>query len=121
MHGQVGFNTREDREEQMKAKAQKLETEKAMFAISRYIRNEGGKRQDWYVGITCDLPERLFGFHGVQEGNQFIYVECSCDEVARTVEYYFTNILHCDGDTGGGNEGSNIVYAYRIAANTRER
>jgi hypothetical protein len=65
------------------------------------------------VGITSDVPGRLFGDHKVSQAlDRWIYRTASSHLVAREVEAYFLS-AGMDGGSGGGDRKSQIVYAYR--------
>jgi hypothetical protein len=66
-----------------------------------------------YVGITKDVKSSLFGDHDVSEkGGTWIYRTASSDSAARDIEQHFF-VAGMDGDGGGGDEESKIVYAYK--------
>lgn len=83
--------------------------------ISEYIQESGIKKWfAWYVGISKDARNRLFNEHGVSEdGDGWIYCQANSSNAAREVEDYFVNTLGTDGGTGGGDDESDMVYAYR--------
>jgi hypothetical protein len=90
-----------------------------------YIKSHMGQSpvyKDWYVGITNDYEERLFGFHKVDENKSgYVFVIAESNDTARAIEDYFVNSCHTDGGPGGGKDNSDIVYAYKIMPYTRER
>jgi len=89
--------------------------------FSSYIVGNGNNGNGWYVGITKDRDERLFNFHNVKEnGGVWISWEAPSTEIAREIEKYFLD-RGADGGTGGGDDDSNIVYAYKITSYTRQR
>ncbi len=71
----------------------------------------------WYVGITSDINDRLFGFHRVTDW--YIYRRAFNDTDARLVEQAY-HYVGCKGAGGGGDENSVFVYAYIITAQTAE-
>lgn len=74
---------------------------------------------DVYVGITKDVDERLFVDHNVARKNaSWIYRHASSDIAAREIEQHFLS-AGMDGGDGGGDEQSNIVYAYRKTSSTK--
>ena len=87
--------------------------------IDAHIGRYGGGYSTWYVGISKDAKDRLFNGHSVKEKKDtWIYRTASSSQVAREVEDYFVNTLGTDGDTGGGDNNSDMVYAYKKAAHT---
>jgi hypothetical protein len=89
--------------------------------IVSYISEHGSTYSDWYVGITKDVEERLFTFHNVaKDGGTWIYRTASSSEIAREIESYFLD-LGADGGSGGGDDDTDIVYAYKIMNTTVER
>lgn len=81
----------------------------------------GGRYSDWYVGIASNPRQRLFNDHNVQEnGYGWIFREAFNPESARDVEAHFTDTLGADGDTGGGDNTTKFVYAYKKSSYTRE-
>jgi hypothetical protein len=89
--------------------------------IINLISNNGGVYSDWYVGVAENPRERLFEGHGVNEASDlWAFSTCSTSDEARSVESYFVNTLNTQGDTGGGSNSTNAVYAYKITSHTRE-
>lgn len=89
--------------------------------ILTYINNNGGIYPNWYVGIAQEPRKRLFVDHAVLEvGDAWIYDWCLTSDAARRVEDYFVNVLKTSGDTGGGDENTTAVYAYRKSSHSRE-
>lgn len=87
--------------------------------IKSYIDDHGGQYNRWYVGISDNARKRLFDDHNVDEDSDlWIYRTASSATVARRVEDYFVNELGTDGGTGGGDENSNQVYAYKKNSHT---
>ena len=67
----------------------------------------------WYVGIASDPKVRLFTEHIVSEtGDLWIYCKCFNEVSARSVESDLLQ-LGCDGSTGGGDQSTTYVYAYK--------
>ena len=86
--------------------------------IEAYFGKHGGDYAAWYVGITKNVDERLFGRHKVRSnGNAWIYRSAETDAVARPVEQHFLD-LGMDGGAGGGDDDAVIVYAYKKSAGT---
>ena len=87
--------------------------------IKSHMQERGGKYSDWYVGISKDARDRLFNGHGVKEKKDvWIYSKASSSQTAREIEDYFVNTLGTDGGAGGGDETSDMVYAYKKARHT---
>jgi hypothetical protein len=87
--------------------------------IENHISENGGVYGEWYVGITDDINERLFGYHNVK--HVYIYRVAPTVEWAREIERYFIEKQHTDGGSGGGNNKSKYVYAYKIRMETKQR
>jgi len=89
--------------------------------FSRYMTKHGDRHySEWYVGITNNAERRLFDEHAVDSNrNPWIYQYAATSDDARSIEAYFLD-LGCQGGSGGGDDTSNIVYAYKVAANTVE-
>ena len=74
--------------------------------------------KDCYIGITSDAERRLFVEHNVsREKGYWIYRTASSHKVAREIEQHFIE-RGMDGGTGGGDEDSRIVYAYKKTSHT---
>ena len=84
--------------------------------FEQYIRKSGAEYySEWYVGITENLKDRLFGDHDVPEENHWwITRETKSIEAARKVEKFFLD-KGCDGGTGGGHTDAKYVYGYKKA------
>ena len=88
--------------------------------IRSYMTKRGGDMDDWYVGIAAKPTERLFDDHSVDKDNgAWIWRRASSDSVARDIEKHFLD-KGAQGGTGGGDEDSTAVYAYKITWGTRE-
>jgi hypothetical protein len=89
--------------------------------IDSHIRNRGTHRySEWYVGIAADAQERLFTDHNVsRENGHWIYRQAQNDDAAREAETEFHD-KGCMGGSGGGDENTVFVYAYRITQTTKE-
>lgn len=83
--------------------------------IDAHIKKGGGGYGAWYVGISEDAEKRL-NKHNAKEW--YIYRQASSSQVAREIEIYFVNVLGTDGGTGGGDENTDMVYAYKKTADT---
>lgn len=89
--------------------------------IVGYIRKTNTPLTEWYVGIAIDAPARLFEGHGVHKDvDYWIYRECFTADAARRVKRYVIAIYQTDGGSGGGDDRSRFVYAYKKEPHTRE-
>lgn len=80
----------------------------------------GGNYSDYYVGITKDIKERLFGAHKVPtEGHCYIYREALNDTHARAIEKHYLD-KGMQGGGSGGDVESVYVYVYKISSVTVE-
>lgn len=87
-------------------------------AIDGHIKKQGGPLSNWYVGITENIEQRLFGAHKVpKKKHWFIYRKAYSQADARSLEKLFVN-KGCDGGAGGGDEDAIFVYAYLKTAQT---
>lgn len=88
--------------------------------IDAHMRKSGIVNAGWYVGITSDIEERLFGYHQVPKQNHWLIYRraVSCDE-ARTIETEYHR-AGCKGAGGGGGRTATYVYAYVITSSTVE-
>ncbi len=74
----------------------------------------GGYFSDYYVGITKDVQQRLFGEHNVpRKGYCYIFRKTYSEDVARQIERYFLD-KGMKGGGGGGDGQSVFVYVYKI-------
>lgn len=85
-------------------------TEVIIRDITAFIKRNGGNPSDWYVGIAANPKERLEE-HGVKEG--WIHREAESATVARQIEAYFIEKVGTDGGSGGGDDETKHVYAYK--------
>lgn len=93
--------------------------EELVSQFNDYMRQVGGRRSDWYVGISKDAKDRLFNGHGVKEvGDNWICGQASSSSDARDVEKFFLD-LGLDGGDGGGDGTADEVYAYKKNIHTR--
>ena len=83
--------------------------------IDSFITKGGGGYRAWYVGISSDAKARL-AEHNAKDA--WIFRTASSSQVAREIEDHFVNTLGTDGATGGGDETTNMVYAYKKAPHT---
>jgi len=88
--------------------------------IKAYIKKIGGSYSDWYVGITGDRDQRLFVEHNVDKNGCWISCKTSSSDLSRAVEKYFINKQGTQGGTGGGDDDSVYVYAYKVTDSTIE-
>lgn len=78
------------------------------------------RKDRWYVGVTSDIEERLFGYHRVpREGHWRIHRRCANASEARALEAAYHR-AGCQGAGGGGDKNSVYVYAYVITTTTVE-
>jgi hypothetical protein len=88
--------------------------------IDAYILKSAIPYRSWYVGITADIPERLFGYHQVSRENAWwIYRRCPNATEARALEAAYHK-AGCKGAGGGGDWDSIYIYAYVITPSTLE-
>jgi hypothetical protein len=87
--------------------------------ILAHMQQEGSPFGSWYVGIASDIQQRLFGDHQVpKEGAWYIFREAFSSDDAREVEKYILETYKTDGGTGGGDNTTKFVYAYKKTAHT---
>lgn len=85
-----------------------------------HIEKEGGLASTWYAGITGDIEQRLFSDHNVPKRDHwYIYREASSAKSARSIESALIR-YGCDGGSGGGDDDSVCVYAYKKTGTTAE-
>ena len=88
--------------------------------ISAYMKQRGGTSSGWYVGIATDPKQRLFVDHNVSETHDaWIYRQAISSEVARSVEKAYLD-AGCTGGPGGGDRGTDYVYAYLKTKTTKQ-
>jgi len=87
--------------------------------IKSYVANNGGDYSQWYVGIATDPKQRLFNDHAVKEKSAWIYHRCAGADIARAIEKFFLT-QGMQGGSGGGDDNSEYVYAYKIGRHTVE-
>lgn len=78
---------------------------------------------DFYIGITEDIRDCLFGYHQVEEKTDWwIYCFADTEEIARKIEKFY---LQKGMDGGVGRDKDNgetkYVYCYEINEHTIER
>jgi hypothetical protein len=88
--------------------------------IDAHMLKSGVRNPGWYVGITADIPGRLFGDHHVsRENDTWIYRRCLSAPEARALEAAYHKV-GCKGCVGGGDSNSIYIYAYVITGTTVE-
>jgi len=86
--------------------------------IVAHIAKCGDRPVHWYAGVAKDSRARLFVQHNVSEQfGAWIIRTCSNDQTARTIEKKLL-AYGCQGGSGGGDEQTTAVYAYRITSTT---
>jgi hypothetical protein len=92
---------------------------KIIQEIKDYITRLGGLSSAWYIGIARNPRLRLFNDHAVNEKNdEWIFRTASNSDSARNIEQYLIEQLGTAGDTGGGDEYTKAVYAYKTNLHT---
>ena len=88
--------------------------------IDSHMQKSSVKNAGWYVGITGDIEERLFGFHKVPRKDYwFIYRRATSADEARAIEAAYHKV-GCQGAGGGGDHTAVYIYAYVISQQTVE-
>ena len=91
----------------------------AVATIDSFMRQVGGTKGDWYVGISAKPRQRLFDDHAVHEQlDAWILQQTLSSDIARAVEKAYLDTGHCGGP-GGGDSLAIFVYAYRKSTRTR--
>jgi hypothetical protein len=100
---------------------QKLTASQIVEAIKEHTRKSGAKYwSEWYAGITSDIDQRLHGDHKVPEKDfWYIWREAISSQAARDAEAELLKLGY-KGGSGGGDDDSTFVYAYKITSITRE-
>lgn len=83
--------------------------------IKNHADSEGSGYGNWYCGITSDPDQRLFTDHNVPRGEGkawWIKRSAGSEQDARDTENHLMQ-LGFDGDTGGGDNSTIHVYAYK--------
>ena len=87
--------------------------------IKKYIKENRGDYNLWYVGVSSNARNSLFIEHKVKEKEDlWTYKTAVSSEIAREVERYFLIVLGTDGMIDSDDETARIVYAYRKAIHT---
>ena len=87
--------------------------------IDAYMLKSGIPNGRWYVGITADVQERLFGYHQVSQDGFWVHGRCLSAAEARALEAAYHK-AGCKGAGGGGDGDSVYIYAYVITQTTVE-
>jgi len=88
--------------------------------IDTYMRESGIPNSRWYVGVTSDIEERLFGYHNVvRNGGKWAHGRCLSSAEARDLEAAYHR-AGCQGAGGGGDHGCVYIYAYVVTPTTTE-
>ena len=88
--------------------------------INAHVQQSGLPNSSWYVGVTSNVDERLFGYHRVPRQNHwFIWRRAINHVAARNIEAAYHR-AGCKGSGGGGDHSAVIVYAYVITNYTVE-
>jgi hypothetical protein len=90
--------------------------------ILSHIQNHcnGKLFKNYYVGITNNMENRLFGDHNVpRKGHCYIYREAVNIDSARIAEEGLL-AKGMKGGSGGGDDDSVFVYCYEIGNSTKE-
>jgi hypothetical protein len=88
--------------------------------IDAYMKKSGVPYNGWYVGITSDIEERLFGYHKVtRPRGWWIWRPCLNATEARNLEAAYHR-AGCQGAGGGGDHGCVYIYAYAVTMTTVE-
>lgn len=86
--------------------------------IAAHIQKQGGALPSWYVGITENIEQRVFGDHSVPKENHWrAHRKALSSDVARAAEKSLLG-WGCDGGGGGGDSDAVFVYAYLKTAIT---
>lgn len=97
---------------------QALDAQTIVNEIGAHIQKQGGALSSWYVGITEDIEQRVFGAHRVPRKDHWrAHRKATSSSAARAAEKALVN-WGCDGGTGGGDNGAVYVYAYLKTAVT---
>ena len=88
--------------------------------IDAHMQKSGIPNSSWYVGVTSNIEERLFGFHQVpRKDHWYIYRRAINGDEARAIEAAYHR-AGCKGSGGGGDYTAVFVYAYVITSQTVE-
>ena len=88
--------------------------------IKAHIRKQGGAYCSWYVGVTSDIEQGLFGDHNVPAQNEwYICRQAFTPADARAIEAGLLR-LGCDGGTKCRDDAAVFVYAYLKTPATKQ-
>lgn len=97
-----------------------MDSRTIILEIDSHMQKSGVKNAGWYVGITGDVEERLFGFHKVPRQNHwYIFRRATSADEARAIEAAYHKV-GCQGAGGGGDHTAVFIYAYVITNQTVE-
>lgn len=100
--------------------AQAQDQQSIIQQIDAHMQKSGYANSQWYVGVTSDIEQRLFGYHQVPRQNHwYIWKRTFSDDDARNIEAAYHR-AGCQGAGGGGGAGAVFVYAYVITSGTVE-
>ena len=85
--------------------------------IDAFIKSHGGDYAAFYVGVSANAKRRLFNEHQVARKGAYTRRRAFTADKAREVEQHFLN-KGCEGDTGGGEDTADRIYAYKMTAAT---
>jgi hypothetical protein len=85
-----------------------------------FMGKHGTHYHQFYVGIACDLKDRLRNGHRVDDSTPCIYSTGPLHTSSvRAIEKFFLD-KGAKGGPGGGDYETCYVYAYRIGPNTKQ-
>ncbi len=92
----------------------------AFNTITKFIDENGGNYQRWYVGITADPETCLFKEHNVSKSEKWVYSPCANDSDARNTGAALLD-LGCNGNLGAVDNKGTWVYAFLKSSRTNPR
>ena len=88
--------------------------------IEAHIRTQGGACGDWYVGVTSDIEQGLFGDHNVpSQDSWYICRRTFTPADAKAIEADLVR-LGCDGGAKCRDDAAVFVYAYLKTPATKQ-
>ena len=87
--------------------------------FNTYIQQFNLPNSSWYVGITSDINQRLFGDHRVSREGAWIWRRATDHTQSRAIEMAYHE-AGCKGSHGGGDYTAVYIYAYAITPMTVE-
>ena len=88
--------------------------------IEAHIRTQGGACGDWYVGVTSDIEQGLFGDHNVpSQDSWYICRRTFTHADAKAIEADLIR-LGCDGGSKRRDDAAIFVYAYLKTTATKQ-